>query len=123
MTRINIHVNPKELSKKHLFAEYREAKRIPNAVRSGKAVLKDIPANFTLGKGHVKYFYNKLGYLQKRIEALYFECLERGINVQDYRNCFEGIDTSLMNDIPYNEKDRQIVLERINERLNGNSTK
>ena len=43
MTRINASIRPAELSNAMLFAEYKEIKRIPNTVKSGKAIVKDIP--------------------------------------------------------------------------------
>ena len=101
------------------MAEYREAKRIPNTIKSGKAVLKNIPDKFTLGAGHVKYFYNKLGYLKNRYYALYDECLRRGFNIQDYRECFDNIPEYLMGDVKYSATDREIVEERICEKLAG----
>ena len=33
MTRINVGILPKELSNKHLIAEHREIKRIPNCIK------------------------------------------------------------------------------------------
>ena len=66
MTRINIGVRPIELENKHLMAEHRELKRIPNVVRKGRYNLKNVPPQFTLGKGHVSFFYDKLGYLKKQ---------------------------------------------------------
>lgn len=80
MTRINV-VPPSELCDQHLLAEFRELTRIPNAVVSGKAVVKDIPAAYTLGKGHVKFFYDKLAWLCMRYGMLYSECANRGFNV------------------------------------------
>jgi hypothetical protein len=53
MTRINASIQPFELSNSMLFAEYREIKRIPNTIKTGKAVIKDIPKQFKLEKMHV----------------------------------------------------------------------
>jgi len=117
MTRINIGVPPRELTSKHLIAEHRELKRIPNAVRKGKCRLEGIPKQFTLGTGHVKFFYDKLGYLKQRYLELYRECLERGFNVQNYESAWEGVPDSLMNDYIPTELDIQIVKERIAERI------
>ena len=36
MTRINVGISPAELNDKHLIAEHREIKRIPNCVAKGK---------------------------------------------------------------------------------------
>lgn len=116
MTRINVGVPPKELSRQHLLAEHREIKRIPNAIKEGKAIVRDIPANFTLGKGHVKFFYNKLGYLRKRYMQIYDECLLRGYNVECYINAWDGIPDKLMGDYDPTEEDIRIIRERIKER-------
>ena len=75
MTRINVGIHPSELPIKMLIAEHREIKRIPNCIKSGRYSLTDIPANFTLGQGHVKFFYNKLAYLRKRYEMIYKTCV------------------------------------------------
>lgn len=117
MTRINVGVHPSELNTKMLIAEHREIKRIPNNVRTGKAIIKDIPPKFTLGKGHVKFFYNKIGYLKTRYMQLYNECIKRGFNVTNYSDSFLGIPKTLMNGYVHSPEDRLIVLNRISERL------
>ena len=71
MTRINVGVLPKELHDKHLIAEHREIKRIPNTIRNGRFKLDGQPSEFKLGKGHVKFFYDKLMYLKNRYERLF----------------------------------------------------
>ncbi len=118
MTRINVGIRPIELENKHLIAEAREIKRIPNCVAKGRYNLNNVPVQFTLGKGHVSFFYNKLGYLKRRYEELYAECLRRKINVQYYGNSWDNVPKELMNDYIPQERDRQIILQRIRERLN-----
>lgn len=116
MTRINAGIPPPQLSRQHLIAEHREIVRIPNAIRSGKAKGSGIPDTFTLGKGHVKFFYNKLKYLRNRYEQLYKECIARGYNMTYFGSAFEGLPESLFNDyIPTGEA-IAIVTERIKER-------
>lgn len=117
MTRISSKVKPIELCDKMLIAEHREIKRIPNAIKNGKAVIKNIPDQFTLGTGHVKFFYNKLAYLHQRYKALRAECLERGFNISDYNECFEGLPVELYQDWTPDERVRGIVVDRINDRL------
>lgn len=117
MTRINSSIKPFELCDAHLLAEHREIKRIPNAIKSGKAVIKNIPDSFRLGSGHVKYYYNKLKYLHERYNLLYLECKDRGFNVQDYNSCFEDLPENLYNNWVEDAETRKIVVERINERL------
>lgn len=87
MTRINV-VPPKELSRLHLVAEYREITRLPRNLqtsltrKSKPFSINEIPTEYTLGKGHVKFFYNKMLFLKKRFESLVYEMLERGYNPQ-----------------------------------------
>ncbi len=98
MTRINAGIPPRQLSRQHLIAEHRELVRIPNTIKSGKAKVMDIPEAFTLGKGHVKFFYNKLKYLHKRYEQLYAECIRRGYNMTYFGNAFDDLPPELYKD-------------------------
>ena len=101
----------------HLLAEHREMKRIPNQVSKGKYNIKNVPKEFTLGKGHVAFFYTKLLYLKKRYEEVYKECLERGFNIQYYGGAWDNIPMSLMNDYEPTKKDEEIIRQRIKEKL------
>ena len=117
MTRINAGIRVEELSNSMLFSEYREAKRIPNTIKSGKAVIKNIPTEFKLATNHVKFFYDKIMYLKRRSDALYIECLRRGINAEDYRDCYKDIPQHLFNDWRETKESRELLKERINKRL------
>ena len=117
MTRINCGIPPSELCNKHLMAEAREIKRIPNCVSKGRFNLVGQPKGFTLGKGHVKFFYDKLLYLRNRYEELYLECISRGFNVSYYGGAWDGVPDELMNDYEPTDYDRFIIRERISERL------
>jgi len=119
MTRINVAVKPIELNDKMLIAEHREIKRIPNCVKKGRYNLSGIPDKFTLGTGHVKFFYNKLEYLHDRYVDLYDECLKRGFNVTNYEEAFNDLPDELYNWYDETNRDRKIILQRINERLNS----
>lgn len=116
MTRINYGVHPSELPRKALLAEHREIIRIPNTIRSGRAVIQDIPDEFCLGKGHVKFFYNKLRYLKKRYDHLHRTALYRGYNVTDFSACFklEDFDSALWTPTHHATKEgRALVIERL----------
>lgn len=120
MTRISATIKPAELCDPMLLAEHREIVRIPNTIKSGKAIIKDIPKDFRLGSGHVKFFYNKIGYLFLRYSALRKECLRRGFNVQDFTDAFINISPRLFFDWkPDIEVVRPLLVERINERLSN----
>ena len=116
MTRINVGIQPVELSNQHLIAEHREIKRIPNCIAEGKYNMEGIPDKFKLGIGHVKFFYNKLLYLKNRYISLYNECIKRGFNVQNYIDAWDNIPQELMNDYKATYKDRLIIQERIYDR-------
>lgn len=82
MTRINC-IPPAELTGPHLVAEYRELPRLFGLVRMAIArgeTPQDPrnPPSYVLGKGHVRFFYPRLGYLQRRQAALIAEMQARG---------------------------------------------
>jgi hypothetical protein len=122
MTRINCGILPSELSTKHLVAELREIKRIPNHIINNKdnLNLKGIPNKFTLGTGHVKFFYNKLEYLYKRYKSLYYEAkIIRKFNISDYSESFEKAmlyRKDLTNNYIETNEDRNILIVRLKER-------
>lgn len=117
MTRINAGIRPAELVDRHLLAELREIKRIPNVVKGGKARLDGIPERFSLGTGHVRFFYNKLGYLLRRYRSLRAEAIRRGFQVQDWSGAWEGAPPDLMMDWQETPEAREEVRARIQERL------
>lgn len=78
MTRINC-VPPQELSRQHLLAEWRELPRVfALAARAAQRPSPPFPAAYTLGTGHVRFFYPRLGWCTERWRALREEMLRRG---------------------------------------------
>lgn len=118
MTRINcipVSALDKIASKKQIQAEYREITRIPAYIK--KAVNKEIPEQYTLGKGHVRFFYNKGKYLQKRTEELYHKCKSLGINVKHKRYKLSGHPRKWRQDWEPDNKAIRINKKRIKLRL------
>jgi hypothetical protein len=78
MTRINC-VPVEELSGPHLVAEYRELPRV-FALAQKAADRGNLPRleTYTLGKGHLLFFYTRLGYLARRHAQLIDEMKSRG---------------------------------------------
>lgn len=76
MTRINSKISPNKLCDSHLIAEYREILRV---FKLAKKTDKS-PKYFTLGKGHVIFFYDKLKYVYERFEFLKKEVFSRGFD-------------------------------------------
>jgi deoxyribonuclease (pyrimidine dimer) len=116
MTRINSGIHPRELPTKLLVAERRELIRIPNCVKSGRAKISNATDTFKLGKGHVSFFYKRIGYLKKRYDELTKECIKRGIKASDFSNSFVDIPSELMQDWTPTKSDRILLIERIKER-------
>lgn len=118
MTRINAAIPPAKLCRQHLIAEHREIKRIPNVIKSGKFNMHGKPDTFTLGAGHVKFFYDKQLYLYNRYCQILEECQRRGYNMTDYREAWDGLqDTEHWNDWVETDEAAIIVTQRINDRL------
>lgn len=97
MTRINL-VPVSELSRQHLISEYREITRLPGNLekalnrKSKPFSMMEVPPNYVLGPGHVKFFFTKMKFLEERFEQLVNEMIKRGYNpnFRDssiFRNC------------------------------------
>lgn len=121
MTRINL-VDPTELTDQHLIAEYREVRLLTSNTRrsfeAGENPHK-IPKQFTLNAGHCLFFKDKGQYISNRYQQLIAEMRERGFEPQ----CLE-IDESAwlpgyFNDWTPSEADKDIVRERIKERISA----
>lgn len=95
MTRINC-IPVQELSGPHLVAEYRELPRV--FALAQKAALRGPlvqPATYTLGKGHLLFFYTRLGYLAQRHVELVHEMKRRG-----FKPSFAGVKREDFPSIP-----------------------
>lgn len=124
MTRVNANIDPKNLKRMHLIAEYREITMVPAALRrsmrtkSKQDILASIPKQFTLNAGHVKFFYNKQGFLIKRFNALVAELKRRGYKYDMSRaDAFLGFDDEFNCNWTATAEDNALVQERINLRI------
>lgn len=125
MTRINV-VPVQELSQQHLIAEYREIMRLPNNLKkalnrkSKPFSFDEIPSQYVLGPGHVKFFFSKMQYLEQRFEQLVTEMHRRGYspNYTDssmFRNCLP----EFYNNYTPTELAIKLNRDRIKERTKG----
>lgn len=96
MTRINVGIEPTNLPDELLLADrynsvvtYREIKRLPYFKRA----LKDqtSPPEFTLWKGHIKFFMTRLRYAREGYQRLKEEAERRGFRVTDFSQNFDGL--------------------------------
>jgi deoxyribonuclease (pyrimidine dimer) len=115
MVRINL-IYTSSLTDEHLRAEYNEIlmffgylKKYPEAF--------GIPCAYCLGKGHIRFFKDKLLYLKDRFEEIKHEMQLRGFKTR------KSVDISkfpkeLRNDWQPSEKDLAIIKERLKEKIN-----
>lgn len=117
MTRINV-IPPNELCDQHLLAEHRELTRIPNYIvkKEGHVALSTL-TSYTLGKGHVLFFRDKLLFLYLRYTSLHQECLNRGFSVTNKWPAEVKNYSQLWNNYQVTELDIIINKARIAERM------
>lgn len=122
MTRINL-VPPSELSRLHLVAEYRELPRVFGLVRRHQSAGRrpadlPIPDRYTLGRGHMMFFANKLRFLVRRQWSIVAEMRSRGYSVTHGNPdlLLEGISPEWQGDYVPDELAIRINRERIKER-------
>lgn len=82
--RLNL-VPVKILTDQHLIAERRELRMIPPLLqkkfdKQGQDLRQDIPAQFTLGTGHMNFWLDKIQFLEQRFISLTGEMIVRGFN-------------------------------------------
>ena len=123
MTRINL-VPPRELADQHLVAEYREIFMVGSSLgRSMKSknwnqTIDHLPERFTLSTGHVKFFYDKGMYLDKRYHSIVHEMCQRGMNPDRSRRFkIEQWPEELYNDWEPGADDLKLIRGRIQERI------
>ena len=119
MVRINL-IHPRKLSDQHLIAEYDEMLMLVSYIKR-YPVLEGIPDKFTLNKGHMKFFKDKVLYLKDRHEKLKEEMRKRNfktnktIKLSEFKKQNKG-------DWKPNSKDKKIIKERIAQRLKQKPT-
>lgn len=123
MTRINL-VEPEELVRQHLVAEYRELPRIFGLVRAAQTKglrpgsLK-APQAYVLGRGHMLFFYDKCMFLLRRQQSLIREMRARGYDPKfAYPNdLITGLDPHWLGDYTPTVEAIELNRQRIRERL------
>lgn len=121
MTRINC-VPVEQMHTKQLHGEYVELPRVfvhvQKRIRDGNPPT-DIPQAYTMGKGHVTFFFDKLWYLYERYTAICVELEKRGVKLRP-RNLtkeFVEIPSKWWGQWEPSDADQTINWARINDRL------
>lgn len=124
MTRINL-VPPADLADQHLVAEYREIFMVGSSLQRSLGsphwlkTLNNLPTTFTLNTGHVKFFYNKGLYLERRYDSIVDEMKQRGMQPDPDRTWKrEQWPDNLYKDWIPQKSDLNIIRERLTERIN-----
>jgi deoxyribonuclease (pyrimidine dimer) len=100
MTRVNV-VPVEELTRQHLQGEYKEITRIFTLAKKAQFdYLKgkyQVPQEYTLGTGHMKFFVPRLKYIADRYLELVQELQSRGYspNPIAVADLMQGIDNRL----------------------------
>lgn len=127
MTRVNV-ITPNELVNKHLIGEIHEITRVFGLVRKAqerkinkynfKEKIKQ-PSAYTMGTGHVYFFYDKLKFITDRYYALCEEAKVRGykVNPIEKESLTSGINDWWFNDYQPTEEAKTVNRTRINDRL------
>lgn len=121
MTRINT-IDPSHLADQHLIAEHREygiaIYSFVNSLNSKNGIVPSkISPEYTLNKGHVYFFYDKMMYIKHRHQELKAEAVKRGFNLNLVLDWSEVPD-EYMNDWSPNANSHAVNVERILQRLN-----
>jgi len=112
MVRVNL-INPEYLADQHLIAEYDEILMLISHTKKYPPNIKTkIPLGYCLGKGHINFFKNKLGYLKKRHAELAEEMKKRGFQTNKQVD-LTGISKELHQDYKPLEHDLKIIKERL----------
>ena len=111
MVRVNI-INPKELADQHLVAEYLEIMMLIGSIKKRIPDVTKIPNEYVLGKGHINFFKNKLGYLEKRHELIKKEMRRRGFKTNVTLD-LKKFDKSLKKDWKPKKEDFEIIRKRL----------
>lgn len=114
MVRINL-ISPKQLSDQHLIAEYNEMLMLISYIKKYPS-LGNIPKNFCLGLGHMRFFKDKILYLKKRHELIKDEMKNRGFRASK-RLSTKGLSKGHLNDWTPKKQDLSIIRKRIAEKI------
>ena len=126
--RVNV-IHPKYLADQHLVAEYREIKMGPKALSKSLNSKKGIDKNrispeYTLNTGHTYFFYDKNGFLDRRLKLVIEEMKARGFQTNNtnlidptYNYHHSTFNKEWWNDWEVTDKAVEINLDRIKDRI------
>jgi len=114
MVRINL-INPKKLSDQHLIAEYNEILMLIGHIKKYPKIY-GMPKKYSLGKGHITFFKNKIRYLKDRHELLKKEMKKRGFKSKK-KIILNGFKKDQKNNWKPKKTDFEIIKKRIRSKI------
>lgn len=112
------------LADQHLIAEYNEAVGMQIAYYRRSVLQRkthfhdsEIPSNYTLGKGHATFFYDKMLFVKKRWHEVRKECIRRGVKCTIDDLDYSDVLPQHMNDWTPSKTDILTNLARIEDRI------
>jgi len=113
MVRINI-IDPRYLLDQHLLAEWNEIQMLLGYVQKYPE-LEGIPETYKLGKGHIKFFKDKILYLYCRLKQIKDEAESRGSVLKDIDSVIRNyvIPHENINDWKPTVEDKEVIVERL----------
>lgn len=122
MTRINT-IPARMLTDQHLVAEKKEINQLAGqflkSFRSLKFDRTKLPKTFTLGTGHVRFWYTKGVYIRKRYNEVFNECIRRGFNAKDeFNDVWKQHGPAYNMDYKPTYESIQLIKDRITDKIN-----
>ena len=115
--RVNIGIRPIHLCDNHLIAEHVELLFVPGILlKRDFKIINKIPEQFSLGIGHISFFYNKILYLKNRLNCVCEEMKRRGFKTSSTINV-DMFPKILCNNWNPTINDSMIIRNRIEEKM------
>jgi deoxyribonuclease (pyrimidine dimer) len=114
MVRINL-IDPKKLADQHLIAEYNEILMLIGHIKKFP-IIYEIPQKYSLGKGHITFFKNKIKYLKERHELIKKEMRKRGFKTNK-KILLSQFKKEQKQDWRAKKKDLEIIKKRLIQKI------
>lgn len=118
MVRVNL-IKPLYLTDQHLIAEYNEILMLISYIKHHPLTRDDltrIPKRFTLGKGHMIFFKDKVLYLKRRHDSIRDEMGKRGYVSRKVLS-IDGLPSVMLNDWCPDGEEVKIIKARLMDKI------
>lgn len=118
MVRINL-LHPNYLTDQHLIAEYNEILMLVGFVQKFPLLhLTNTPKEYTLGKGHINFFKNKLTYIKDRHNQIKKEMIKRKFKpTKTLTLNHKSITNKHKNNYKPTKQAKQLIKQRLKQKI------